>query len=69
MFIMLIGVLPFKGLNYDEIVINNYHCNIDLNQYAPKLSIQAFDVLSKILSKDAAQRPTPKEILEFAWFN
>lgn len=47
MFIILTGSSPFKGKNYDDIVMKNYNCTIDFKtkDMHKKLSPECYDLL------------------------
>ncbi|CAD8213286.1 unnamed protein product [Paramecium octaurelia] len=69
MFIMLTGASPFKAKSYDEIVMKNYHCQIEyslINNHP--LSEEAIHLLRALLEKNADLRISTELALQHQWF-
>jgi serine/threonine protein kinase len=67
--LLLKGKLPFKGANRDELIrkIQDGSINLDDSKEAWKISEEAKDLLSKMLSKDVHKRLTAEQVLEHPW--
>ncbi|CAK68270.1 unnamed protein product (macronuclear) [Paramecium tetraurelia] len=69
MFIMLTGQSPFKAKSYDEIVMKNYHCQIEFNLINNQpLSEEAVHLLKSLLEKNPDLRISSELALQYPWF-
>lgn len=69
MFIMLTGSSPFKAKSYDEIVMKNYHCEIEfqlLNHHP--ISQEAMNLLKLLLESNPEHRISAEMALQHVWF-
>ncbi|CAK68583.1 unnamed protein product (macronuclear) [Paramecium tetraurelia] len=69
MFIMLTGQSPFKAQSYDEIVMKNYHCQIEFSLIKNQpLSEEAVHLLTSLLEKNPDLRISSELALQHPWF-
>ncbi|CAD8126270.1 unnamed protein product [Paramecium sonneborni] len=69
MFIMLSGQSPFKARSYDEIVMKNYHCQIEFNLIKNQaLSEEAVHLLTSLLEKNPDLRISSELAIQHPWF-
>jgi serine/threonine protein kinase len=67
MYYLLSGKNPFSGNSEQEVVANNFACNIDftqINQLNPLMS----DFLKQLFTADPILRPSANEALHHPWF-
>lgn len=67
----LSGVSPFQANSYNEIVMKNYHCEIDFetNGLRKKCSAEALSLLQDLLDYNPRNRPTASQALKYRWFD
>jgi len=69
MFILLSGKMPFTGDTEDKILENVFEGQFDLKQKEfLKVSLEAKDLICKLLTYDSKQRPNARAALRHPWF-
>eukprot|EP01017_Pseudomicrothorax_dubius_P029190 TRINITY_DN3521_c0_g1_i3.p1 TRINITY_DN3521_c0_g1~~TRINITY_DN3521_c0_g1_i3.p1 ORF type:complete len:633 (+),score=91.93 TRINITY_DN3521_c0_g1_i3:120-2018(+) len=68
LFTILTGSFPFRATNMTELYEKNRICAITFkSDIYDKLSAEGKDLLTKMLARDPADRPGPKEVLNHPW--
>jgi len=69
MYVLLTGRLVFRGNNLNQILLKNKNCEFDYpEKYWNDISFEAKDLVSRLLTKDPADRWTAKQALTHSWF-
>ena len=67
---LLSGILPFDDDEDSEIIRQTINDSPDFsdNIWKESISVEAQDLVKKLLHKDSAQRPEIEEVLNHPWF-
>ncbi|CAD8147262.1 unnamed protein product [Paramecium pentaurelia] len=68
MYVLLAGRSPFKGQKYDDIVLKNYHCQVDYKSIENQISSEGQSLLKQLLNPNPQYRPTSRLALRHLWF-
>ncbi|CAD8141236.1 unnamed protein product [Paramecium octaurelia] len=68
MFVLLAGRSPFKGQKYDDIVMKNYHCQVDYKSIENSISTDGQSLLKQLLHQNSQFRPSARLALRHKWF-
>ncbi|CAD8058324.1 unnamed protein product [Paramecium sonneborni] len=68
MYILLAGKSPFKGQKYDDIVMKNYHCQVDYKNIENQISSEGLALLKQLLHPNPKIRPVSRIALKNVWF-
>ncbi|CAD8049189.1 unnamed protein product [Paramecium primaurelia] len=68
MYVLLAGRSPFKGQKYDDIVMKNYHCQVDYKSIENQISSEGQSLLKQLLNPNPQYRPTSRLALRHQWF-
>ncbi|CAD8138347.1 unnamed protein product [Paramecium octaurelia] len=68
MYLLLTHKQAFRGSNYDEIVMKNYHCKVDYQSIDNDISADAMSLLKQLLHSKSSCRPSARLALKHKWF-
>ncbi|CAK56402.1 unnamed protein product (macronuclear) [Paramecium tetraurelia] len=68
MYLLLTHKQAFRGTNYDEIVMKNYHCKVDYQSIENEISADAMSLLKQLLHPKSQCRPSARLALKHKWF-
>ncbi|CAD8057326.1 unnamed protein product [Paramecium sonneborni] len=68
MYLLLTHKQPFRGSNYEEIVMKNYHCQVDFQSIDNDISFDALSLLKQLLHPKPQFRPSARIALKHNWF-
>ncbi|CAD8140536.1 unnamed protein product [Paramecium pentaurelia] len=68
MYLLLTHKHAFRGSNYDEVVMKNYHCKVDYQSIENEISFDALQLLKQLLHPKPLYRPSARIALKHKWF-